>query len=67
MSGARSDVVVNSFVSTANNKVIGILDSFMLGSKYIGEKKYMGDDDAGYRKELAGGLRGIGIMLYMYF
>lgn len=39
-----------SFVSTPNNKVIGILDFFMLGLKYIGKC------DAGYRKELAGRL-----------
>lgn len=41
--------------------VIGILDFFMLGLKFIG--KY----DAGYRKKLAGGLWGIGVMLYIYF
>ena len=41
------------FVSTPDNKVIGILDFFMLGLKHIG--KY----DAGYRKELAGSLWGI--------
>lgn len=41
---------IMSFVSTPNNKVIGVLDFFMLGSKYIGKH------DAGYRKELAGGL-----------
>lgn len=41
---------IRSFVSTPGNKLIGILDFFMLGLNYIG--KY----DAGYRKELAGGL-----------
>lgn len=63
MSWARSDVVVNSsimsLVSIPYNKVIGLLGFFMLGLKYIG--KY----DAGYRKELAGGLWGIGIRLYI--
>ena len=41
---------IMSLVSIPYNKVIGLLGFFMLGLKYIG--KY----DAGYRKELAGGL-----------
>lgn len=52
---------IMSSVSTPNNKVIAILDFFMLGLKCIG--KY----DAGYRKELAGELWGIEVMLYIYF
>lgn len=52
---------IMSFVSTPINKVSAILDFFMLGLKYTG--KY----DAGYRKELAGKLWGIEVMLYIYF
>lgn len=52
---------IMSFVSSPNNKVIGILDFFTLGLKYIGKH------DAVYRMELAGELWGIGVMLYIHF
>lgn len=49
------------FVRTPSNKIIGILDFFMLGFKYIGE--YV----AGYRKEWAAGYRELELGFVCFF